>query len=380
MRNFNKILFPLLILIIFNSCSLILNFQDLPTPKGEYIIGTDVFMWEDTYRDEWFTKDKIDTRKIVVQIWYPASEKSDSLYPYMDHQNLRIESIANRIGKSKAFIKPVGGVEGNSYFKAKPIDQKFPLILFSHGLGGYKTQNSINIESLVSQGYIVVAPDHTYDATITVYPDGSTAEFKAGLPNDISPDEFWENRIPQLNTRSEDISFIIDKLQTMKNYNIYNSIEFNKIGVFGHSFGGATSIVSSWNDTRISACLNLDGWMVPIVDDIINTGIKIPFCYIGQEKWGDVSINYDKLDNFYKNCSSDTYILKIKGTNHFDYADMPHFSKVGRMIASGKNVDENFAIRLSNLIVGFFDEYLKDNSYNWTEKIIENYDTSVQFK
>ena len=380
MKNFNKILFPLLILIIFNSCSLILNFQDLPTPKGEYIIGTDVFMWEDTYRDEWFTKDKIDTRKIVVQIWYPASEKSDSLYPYMDHQNLRIESIANRIGKSKAFIKPVGGVEGNSYFKAEPIDQKFPLILFSHGLGGYKTQNSINIESLVSQGYIVVAPDHTYDATITVYPDGSTAEFKAGLPNDISPNEFWKNRIPQLNTRSEDISFIIDKLQTMKNYNIYNSIEFNKIGVFGHSFGGATSIVSSWNDTRISACINLDGWMVPIVDDIINTGIKIPFCYIGQEKWGDVSINYDKLDNFYKNCSSDTYILKIKGTNHFDYADMPHFSKIGRMIASGKNVDENFAIRLSNLIVGFFDEYLKDKSYNWTEKIIENYDTSVQFK
>ena len=380
MRNFNKILFSLFILIIFNSCSLILNFQDLPKPKGKYIIGTDVFMWEDTYRDEWFTKDKIDTRKIVVQIWYPASEKSDSLYPYMDHQNLRIESIANRIGKSKAFIKPVGGVEGNSYFKAKPIDQKFPLILFSHGLGGYKTQNSINIESLVSQGYIVVAPDHTYDATITVYPDGSTAEFKAGLPNDISPDEFWENRIPQLNTRSEDISFIIDKLQTMKKYNIYNSIEFNKIGVFGHSFGGATSIVSSWNDTRISACLNLDGWMVPIVDDIINTGIKIPFCYVGQEKWGDVTINYDKLDNFYRNCSSDTYILKIKGTNHFDYADMPHFSKVGRMIASGKNVDENFAIRLSNLIVGFFDEYLKDKSYNWTEKIIENYDTSVQFK
>ena len=365
---------------MFNSCSLILNFQDLPKPKGEYIIGTDVFMWEDTYRDEWFTKDKIDTRKIVVQIWYPASEKSDSLYPYMDYQNLRIESIANRIGKSKAFIKPVGGVEGNSYFKAKPIDQKFPLILFSHGLGGYKTQNSINIESLVSQGYIVVAPDHTYDATITLFPDGTTAEFKAELPNDISPDEFWENRIPQLNTRSADISFIIDKLQTMKKYNIYNSIEFNKIGVFGHSFGGATSIVSSWNDTRISACLNLDGWMVPIVDDIINTGIKIPFCYVGQEKWGDVTINYDKLDNFYRNCSSDTYILKIKGTNHFDYADMPHFSKIGRMIASGKNVDENFAIRLSNLIVGFFDEYLKDNSYNWTEKIIENYDTSVQFK
>ena len=72
-----------LFFFLFSSCSLILNFRDLPKPEGEYIIGTDVFTWEDTYRDEWFTKDKIDTRKIVVQVWYPASEKSDSLYPYM---------------------------------------------------------------------------------------------------------------------------------------------------------------------------------------------------------------------------------------------------------------------------------------------------------
>ena len=380
MKYLRKIIFPLFILIVFNSCALILNFQDLPDNSGEYIIGTDLFMWEDTYRDEWFTKDKIDTRKIVVQIWYPASEKSDSLYPYMDNHNLRIESIANRIEKSKSFIKPIGDVKGNSYYKAKPINQKFPLIIFSHGLGGYKTQNSINIETLVSKGYIVVAPDHTYDATITIFPDGSTAEFQSGLPNNISEDEFWANRIPQLNTRASDISFIIDKLQTMKNYNVYESIEFNKIGVFGHSFGGATSIVSSWNDTRISACLNLDGWMVPVVNEIINTGIKIPFCYIGQEQWGKSRINYNRLDDFYKNCNSDSYLLKIKGTNHFDYADMPHFSKVGRMMTSGKNVDKNFTTRLSYLIVGFFDEYLKNKPYNWTEDIITNYDTSIKFK
>ena len=103
--NLVKKYLPLLfVLVIFNSCAVILNFQDLPDTKGEYIIGTDVFMWEDTYRDEWFTKDKIDTRKIVVQIWYPASEKSDSLYPYMDNANLRIESIAKRIDKNPAQV------------------------------------------------------------------------------------------------------------------------------------------------------------------------------------------------------------------------------------------------------------------------------------
>ena len=166
----------------------------------------------------------------------------------------------------------------------------------------------------------------------------------------------------------------------MKDYSLYNSIDFSKIGVFGHSFGGGTSVVSSWNDTRISACINLDGWFVPIVDDIINTGLKIPFCYIGEESWDGAPLNYPKLETFYKNCQSDTYIFKIKGTKHFDYADLPYFSKIGRMIASGDAVDKDFTIRLSDMIVGFFDEYLKGPGYDWTENIINNYDTIIKFK
>ena len=380
MKSFKYLFYCSFSILVFNSCSVILNFKDLPTPPGNYIVGTDIFDWEDKFRDEWFTKNKIDTRKIVVQIWYPASEKSDSLYPYMDYPEIRINSISERINKPKGFVKPAGSVNGNSYFKANPIDEKFPLIIFSHGLGGYKTQNSIAIETLVSQGYIVIAPDHTYDANITIFGDGNTIDYDSELPMDVSAEEFWSVRLPQINTRASDISFVIDQLQTMKNYNVYNSINFNKIGVFGHSFGGATSVVSSWNDTRISACLNLDGWFVPIVDDIINTGIKIPFCYIGQESWGEDTINYDKLNKFYSNCTADTYILKIKGTKHFDYADMPHFSSIGRMITSGKEVDKEFAKRLSYLIAGFFDEYLKKNSYDWSEIIINNYPTSIQFK
>ena len=380
MTLFKYLFFYISIVLLFTSCAVILNFKDLPIPDGKYIVGTELFDWEDTYRDEWFTKDKIDTRKIVVQIWYPASEKSDSLYPYMDYPDIRINTIAQRIEKPKGLVKPASDVKGNSYYKATPVNKKFPLIIFSHGLGGYKTQNSLAIETLVSQGYIVIAPDHTYDAIITIFKDGTTIGYGADLPDDATQEEFWNTRIPQINTRASDISFIIDKLQLMKDYDLYNSIDFSKIGVFGHSFGGGTSVVSSWNDTRISACLNLDGWFIPVVDDIINTGLKIPFCYIGQNQWEKAPLNYEKLDKFYSNCNSDTYILKIEGTKHFDYADTPHFSKIGRMIASGKQVDKDFAIRLSYLIVGFFDEYLKNKSYNWTEEIIENYSTSIKFK
>ena len=87
-----------------------------------------------------------------------------------------------------------------------------------------------------------------------------------------------------------------------------------------------------------------------------------------------------KVSDLPKATSAYYGLLKIKGTNHFDYADTPHFSKIGRMIASGKQVDKDFAIRLSYLIVGFFDEYLKNKPYNWTEEIVNNYNTAIKFK
>ena len=238
----------------------------------------------------------------------------------------------------------------------------------------------IAIEALVSKGYIVISADHTYDANITVFEDGTYIDYSYNILDNVPKEKFWDVRLPQVNTRARDISFMIDKLQLMRKHPIYNSIDFNNIGVFGMSTGGTTAIVSSWNDTRISACLNLDGWIVPVVDEIINTGIKIPFCYIGQEYWKDNPLNYDKLDKFYKNCTADSYLLKINKTKHFDYSDSPHFSKVSRMIASGKNVDSKFAERIGISVVGFFDEYLKGENYNWTEIIINNYETSIQFK
>ena len=383
-----KIYFLFFISLFTYSCSILIPLNDLPEPQGNYIVGTDIFSWEDTSRDEWFTKDKIDSRKIVVQVWYPAEVSSDSLYPYMDNAEIRLEALSKQLGVPAFIMKHVKDIKANAYYKAKPItNSKFPMILFSHGLGGTKTQNSINIEELVSNGYIVVAPDHTYDASITIFEDGSKKEFQSGLPvsqlkNDVVSEKvFWETRLPQINTRAGDIKFIIDKLQTIQENSIYSIIDFNNIGVFGHSFGGATSVVSSWNDSRISACLNLDGWFEPIIDNIITNGLKIPFCYIGQESWGEKSKNYERVYDFFENCQSDTYFIKIKETKHFDYADLPYISRVGRFFKlSGKNADKDFTLEINKVILGFFNEYLKNDFSNWAEDLTKNYDTIIKFK
>ena len=107
--------------MFFYSCSILIPLRDLPKPNGAYIVGTEVFYWEDFSRDEWFTKDKIDSRKIVVQIWYPAEAVSDSLYPYMDNASLRLEALSEQIGVPSFILKGTKKIKGNSYYKAKPI-------------------------------------------------------------------------------------------------------------------------------------------------------------------------------------------------------------------------------------------------------------------
>ena len=132
-----KIKLLLFLTFLFYSCSVIIPLNDLPKPKGKYIIGTDILYWEDSSRDEFFTKEIIDSRKIVLQIWYPAEQPSDSLYPYMDNPEIRINALSEQIGVPSFIMKHIKDIKGNSYYNAKPIsNKKFPLILFSHGLGG----------------------------------------------------------------------------------------------------------------------------------------------------------------------------------------------------------------------------------------------------
>jgi predicted dienelactone hydrolase len=50
---------------------------------------------------------------------------------------------------------------------------RFPLILFSPGLGESRLLYSTTARSIGAQGYIVATIDHPYDADVVEFPDGS---------------------------------------------------------------------------------------------------------------------------------------------------------------------------------------------------------------
>ena len=352
--------------LFFCSCIFIpyvIPFNDLPEPTGTFNVGTKIFEWIDTSRDEWFTIDSTDFRRLVVQAWYPTAEIDDKKYSYLDFPDKRIKPIAKRISLSPHLLKHVSDVKTNSILNASIIDSEnpYPLILFSHGLGGMRMQNTIQMEELASRGYFVVSVDHTFDANITVFLDGTTAEFNSYLDDNATEEEFWRVRLPQIETRANDILFLIDRISKKKNNNddLFKLIDLSRIGVIGHSFGGATVIVASYNDSRIDACINLDGWMEPVIPEIIQSGLKIPFLYIGQKEWHDTPLNHIKLDSLIMSSNGKKEI--IDGAKHFDYSDTPHLNKVASKFDISGDIDmDKFRMKINSDIVSFFNKNVKN--------------------
>ena len=381
-RLFTKPIFLISLLIfLFSNCSYIatklIPLNDLPDSSGKYSVGTKIYTWVDKSRGESFTPNKLDKRKISIQIWYPIKKRLIKKMNYLDNPNKRLKPISEQFSLldvsptlASILMADIKNVKTNSEYNA-PINVesliKYPLVVFSHGLGGMKNQNSIQVEELVSQGYVVIAPDHSYDANITIFDNDEIAPFKSSEYDPkikYSIEDFYAYRIPQIQIRSADLSFIIntiEQLQLTLDEKLWQMIDLNRIGVFGHSFGGGTSLVTMHNDDRIDACIALDGWIEPIPNEMINVGLDKPFLYIGRTVWED-TLNYHKLDKLIKNSSQMGRKIILPGTEHFDYTDTPYFNNITKKIkVSGDMPTKEIVDTLNYFLITFFNKHLKEN-------------------
>ena len=372
-------IFISLLAIVLIGC---IPFNRPSKPSGINNIGTQSFELLDSNRLEWFTDDKDDYRRIMIQIWYPTKDEQGEKELYIDHGDIRSKALADYFGYKPFLFKNLTKIETNSFKNARPdLNQNYPLIIFSHGLGGFRAQNTIMVEELASHGYVVVGIEHAYDANVSVFNNGDIADYRSDsnfeqMNNSRpSPEEFWALRLPQLKTRSADVDFVLDQIENEKlPQSIIDIIDFENIGVFGHSFGGATGIYSSYSDSRIDACVNLDGWMVPVPDNIINDGITQDFMYIGQKNWNE-ELNYEKLNKFIESNSSSSKIL-IPGTTHYDYSDTPYMSSAAKLLKKSGNLEnEKLKNILNELILSFFNKNLKDKKL-----MTEYYDLASKYE
>jgi len=362
-------LFIILIIIVVLGHSVIIPkvipLSDLPTPSGIYGVGTRIFEWTDESRDEWFTEQIDDKRRIVVQVWYPSEDTNSAPIPYLVSADKWLPALSVILELPQFLFDHLRNIGTHSFLNA-PLNKQVenaPLVLFSHGIWGMRFQNTAQFEALASRGYIVASVDHAYDASLTLFKDGTIADFRSGYEGELSEEEFWALRNPQLRTRVSDIRFMIDTIgaEQSQGAEVWSVVNMEHIGVFGHSYGGATSLIASIQDERIDAAIALDGWMIPVPLDVIERGTNKPFYYIGRESWPD-PLNYQQLNKFLERSSNQSTMF-LSGTEHFDYSDAPLFSPYMQTIGlSGVIPAKELAKKLEDEIVGFFDHHLNHES------------------
>lgn len=223
----------------------------LPAPTGAWAVGTSSEHLVDHRRvDPWAPDAR--RRELMIQTWYPARPAPHR--PSAAYQSLAAGQALEAVTGARPGSFTDVTTHARSSATPLPVHRGRPLLLFSHGRSGNRTNLTAVAEDLASHGYLVVAVDHTFDSLAVQFPGGRVVT--ANRPQ--IPDA--ATAAAEVAVRAADLRFVLDRVLAGRAARpVSGQVDARRIGVFGHSLGGASAAELLRTDRRVRAGLNLDG-------------------------------------------------------------------------------------------------------------------------
>ena len=324
------------VLLILPAClpALIFPQYNPLTPSGSYELATASYTWTDESRTESFEEDG-SNRQVTVQFWYPDID----------------------------------------------TEEKFPLVVFSHGAFGFRMSNHSTFAELASNGYVVCSIDHPYHAFFTKQTDGKVITVNPSFlqeamqinESNATEEDIFGTSQEWLSLRTADMNFVIDTIELLtrntEKEEVFQHIDLTKIGVMGHSLGGATSVAIGRQRGDVDAVIDIDGTMLG-EELAYENGVY----QVNQEPYPVPLLAIDTTDHYLEGLTyGDQYANNVTLANaldgrevHFDQAghlnftDLPFFSPtLANMLGTG-NIDRTYCIQtLNHVILNYYNYYLK---------------------
>jgi dienelactone hydrolase len=260
--------------------------QDLTVPNGERIVPT--------------------------EIWYPATDE------YIG------QDLSEDTKDKYSMTDPIPPLwEGPEFVTQDAVrDVKlregiYPLIVYSHGHGGYRILTAYLCTHLASHGYVVASPDHL----------GNTFEDMMSFATKTEQ-ELIEIGTQVFLNRPVDVCFLIDCLLEDKTKIPSNVIDRDNIGVTGYSYGGWTILMATSKDDRISAALPIasggGAFQDPTLEnpayDFLNLDWKreVPTLYIAAEK--DSLVTISSIHDLFNRSHEPKGMIVLNNADHLHFS------------------------------------------------------------
>jgi predicted dienelactone hydrolase len=230
--------------------------------------------------------------ELTVQVWFPAEDGSQT-------------------------VAYDGLIGGDAFTNATPsCATPRPVLLFSHGYGGVRWQSTYLMEYMASHGWVVVAPDHTYN-TFVDNDDGQFYDLLFRRPEDIADSFDWV--VSQSEDDTGDLAGCVN--------------EADGYAVSGHSFGGYTAFMAAgatfedpWGgagevelgDSRVWALAPLAPWNADVITDGASA-VTVPVMVLSGTRdstttWTEVSSVYSHVG------STPRYLGEFPEAGHYSFA------------------------------------------------------------
>jgi dienelactone hydrolase len=344
----------------------------LPVPTGSFAVGREIYDWTDSAVDT-LAPVAGARRELLVWMWFPALRRPSVVVD--EYLPVRLRPRIGEGGRNiwTLLTRDVSTVRGHSLREASisPQQRSYPVVILRAGASSGVLNYSSLAEDLASHGYVVIGFDAPYRTGRVAFPDGRMM-YRTAQNNPercVLPDRVEMERCvsPVLRAWTADTAFVLDRLAQMNTSagKFSGRLDLTRVGVVGHSFGGAVAAQFCHDDARCKAGVDIDG--APH-GSVIEEGLRQPFLFLLSDhahEAGSAQILAD-IQSIYDRLPPDRRMrVVIRGAFHYMFSDDGALLKssvvrgvlrvLGRLRMTGRR---QLAVT-SHSLQTFFDVYLK---------------------
>jgi predicted dienelactone hydrolase len=351
----------------------------LPTPTGTFAVGRALYDWADDETLDTLAPVMGTKRELLVWIWYPSADgQSAAMDDYAPAQMRPAAALSG--GLLRLLTRDLSKVHAHSIRDAamSPRQRSYPVVIMRAGASAEVWNYSTLAEDLASHGYVVVGFDAPYRTYSVVFPDGRvirrTPENNPELceGQEQARQASCVNRV--MTAWTADIAFVLDRLGRLNTSDasgkFSGQLDMTRVGVFGHSFGGATAAQFCHDDSRCKAGIDVDGQPL---GSVVQAGLHQPFMFLlgdhHRESGPESAQIMANIQSIYDRLPLDGRLLiQIRGANHFLFSDdgallKSHIVMRTLRALGAVEIDGRRQLAVTAYCVSsFFDAYLKETN------------------